>query len=180
MDTALKYASLVSASCAVFMVLWNVAPAIRSKMTQTTIAGETVSTPWWKRQTTILTILAILSWVPIVVPWIYHEFTSATVPAPQQASFRLKMIDAFTNRRTLTRENVYGDYPWVFHQDQKMYWVILFDKEFKAHFVDVRVNDKLEKSGSYSIIDMWPRGAVISTPEYNADDVVEIDIKSQD
>lgn len=78
MDTILKYIPLVSASCAVFMVLWNVVPAVRSKMTSGTLQTEKTTTPWWKRQITIMIVLALLAWAPLIVSGLYQKYPFAS------------------------------------------------------------------------------------------------------
>jgi hypothetical protein len=73
METAAKIASIISASCAAFTMVWNILlPIIRSKM-KGAATNEASAIPWRKRQTVIMIVLVILAWIPMIVTWIYRD-----------------------------------------------------------------------------------------------------------
>jgi hypothetical protein len=68
MDPILKYAPLVSATCALFMLLWNVVPVAWDKMTGSrTVPNEEAALPWWRRQIPIICALVALAWIPFLI-----------------------------------------------------------------------------------------------------------------
>jgi len=119
--------------------------------------------------------IAVLAYKPSQIA----DAGSASLATPDRASFKLTMLDAFTNRKIIDQYNVVGPYPWVFRQDKDLYWIILFEKQFPAQSLEIKINDVEAPSGSYSIRDLWPQGIVVKTPIYNNDDVIEIRVLSK-
>jgi hypothetical protein len=70
METVFKYAPLVSASCALFMLFWNVVPPIWSGITKGKTIWAAVAGVTWRRQAAIMMVFVILAWVPTIVSWL--------------------------------------------------------------------------------------------------------------
>ena len=84
MDTNIKYASPVSAACAIFMLLWNVAPVLSGKTKGASTRTASNTLPWWRRPIPAMTILVVLAWVPLLLGFIGHTQDAEKEASPSR------------------------------------------------------------------------------------------------
>lgn len=177
METAAKIASIVSASCSAFMLLWHVVPTVRSKMKGA--ANGEASGAFRKSPIAIMAVLALLSWAPITGLWVYGSY------APKGAGtyIKFKMGDAFNQRKIEAKLNFSGEYPWYFRDKERenhFWWVIIFEKPFDSGPPEIFINGREADRATYFLQDKTERGVVLNTLAYGNDDLIEIKIPAKE
>jgi hypothetical protein len=83
METVLKYSPLASAICALFMLIWNIWPAIRARITGASgsEAVEVQKLPWWRRPIPVMVLLVIFAWLPSFIG-LFQASSPPTAPSP--------------------------------------------------------------------------------------------------
>jgi hypothetical protein len=90
MDTALKYAPLVSAVCATVMLLWTMGSALWAKMTATDRVGPPPGQMrWWRRPIPVMIILACLAWLPSILTQldVLRSSSDSVKPPPSPSTY---------------------------------------------------------------------------------------------
>jgi hypothetical protein len=180
METAAKIASIISAACGTLTFFWNIVlPAVR-KM-RGAAPNEASPAPPQKRQLLIMVFLVFLCWVPIAGLWLFGGPTTKGTGA----AIRLKMGDAFRQRRVESKMNMSGEYPWVFPDGGKedfkrLWWVFVFDRPFDSGSIELSVNGKEADRSTYYLKDKTDHGVVINTLAYSNDDLIEIKIPAKE